>query len=85
MHAHGYIHVREALDRALDVFVQHAGTLSADDLQLKRELEMVRLKVVRSETGMPFSSQTPVSKVVAAAPPPMPALPPDLTKAPWSR
>ena len=91
MHAHGYIQVREALDRALDVFAQSAAKLSADDIQLKREIEGLRLKVVRWETGTPFGSKTPTTPAPAApaapapSPDPIPAPPPDLTKAPWSR
>lgn len=95
MQVHGYIQLREALDRAAEVFGQYASQLSADDIQLKREIEMIRMKVVRSETGTPFASATPapsasapkpsspapVAPAVAAAP----VLPPDLTKAPWSR
>jgi hypothetical protein len=87
MDVHGYIHVREAIDRALEVFAQYANHLSADDIQLKRELEAIRLKFVRSETGLPFSSKVPAPTAPTVAPPPAPApaLPPDLTKAPWSR
>ena len=95
MQAHGYIQIREALDRAAEVFGQYAAQLSADDIQLKREIELLRMKVVRSETGTPFTSPAPAPSAptakpfvpAAATPAPVapPVLPPDLTKAPWSR
>jgi hypothetical protein len=63
-----------ALDAALETFAKSAGTLSADDYQLKSQLEQIRSKVYKAGTGTPFPVKTPAAD---------PAAPPDLTQAPW--
>ncbi|MBM3851686.1 MAG: hypothetical protein FJ399_00860 [Verrucomicrobia bacterium] len=63
-----------ALDAALDVFAKSAGSLSADDYQLKSQLEQVRSKVYKAGTVTPFAAKPAA---------PDPAAPPDLTQAPW--
>lgn len=77
----GHTHqILEAIDRALGVFAQTGGRLSTDDYQLKRDLELIRLKVSKAESRGPYLSSAPpaVDPVEAAADP-------LLTKAPWTK
>ena len=79
MKAENYHQVMAAIDRALDVFAQSAGHLSAEDLQMKSQLEQVRGKIVKAETGNPFPFK-------GSAPlPPATAPDPHLTQAPWTK
>ncbi|MSU51535.1 MAG: hypothetical protein EXS37_21005 [Opitutus sp.] len=92
-----YFQIRDALDRALGVIAASAGQLSADDLQLKREIELIRSKIVRAESNVPFSIKGAAAKPPeapkapdaskAAVAPTAPEVPadPQLTKAPWSK
>ena len=88
-----YHQIVDALDRALGVFAHAAGRLSADDYQMKREIELLRTKIVKAESrGLSSTAPTPVSPApgqIAPAPGPVAptaaAIDPQLTKAPWTK
>ena len=79
MKAENYPRVMAAIDSALDVFAQSAGHLSADDLQMKSQLEQVRSKIVKAETGNPFSFKASAPLPAATAADPL------ITQAPWTK
>ena len=79
MKAEKYRQVIAAIDRALDIFAQSAGQLSADDLQMKSQLEQVRSKIVKAETGNPFPFKGSSPLPTATAPDP------NITQAPWTK
>ncbi len=79
MKAENYRLVVTAIDRALDVFAQSAGQLPADDLQLKSQLEQVRGRIVKAETGNPFPFKGSGPLATAKAPDP------NITQAPWTK
>jgi hypothetical protein len=78
MHADNYHQVLVALDRALDVFAESSGQLAADDYQLKHQIELIRSKILKAESGIPFPFKGSSAFAPGAAPDP------DLTKIPWS-
>lgn len=77
MKSDNYHQIRVAIDRALAVFTESAGQLSADDYQLKHDIEVIRSRIYRAESATPFPRNVPPVSTSGTAGDP------DLTKAPW--
>jgi len=78
MTAHNYHRILVTIDQALDVFAESAGHLSADDYQLKQQIEVIRSKILKAESGIPF----PLRESSTFAQPTQADL--EVTRAPWS-
>ena len=72
-----YHQVLIGIDRALFVIHENPADFSSGDLDLAYELELIRSKVLKAESGHPFPFQTADdSKSLVGD---------EITRAPWSR
>ena len=77
MNANQYHRVLLGLDHVLFLLHEASADLSADDVRLKNQLEVIRSQVLKAESGHPF----PFTTESAFAPGSTPDS--DLTQAPW--
>jgi hypothetical protein len=77
MNGNPYHRVLLGLDQVLCLFNEASTNLSADEVRLKNQLEVIRSQVLKAESGHPFPFNTASAFVPGSTPDP------NLTLAPW--
>ena len=77
MNANQYHRVLLGLDQVLILLNEASTHLSADEVRLKNQLEVIRSQVLKAESGHPFPFKTDSAFAPGSTPDP------DLTLGPW--